>query len=389
MFSSIVVIALMSSPIGEKAYRIPGGEEVPRYVAVIPVAPPPRAAGDLIYQLPPSVMIPISGTIRIATNAQMTDYGHNLINVKLAWSKLGNRGKGVRVAVLDTGVDSGHPDLKDRVVLAKNFTGSPTELDIQGHGTHCAGVIAATDNTDGVVGVAPECEILAGKVLGDSGSGISTWMANGIDWAVNEKADVISMSIGSPAPDATVRDAIRRATAAGVIVVCAAGNSGPGANTVEYPGGYPESVCVAACDRNKLVAEFSSRGSEVDVIAPGVSVISCYPGSRLVELSGTSMATPYVAGVAALYVGGCKSKNVKPTPVEFRKILEKTSITAAKDRPNTASGWGLIQAETFAPGANPVDPPKTMPGLRLPDDLTPEARKRWELLFPGRVLELK
>jgi subtilisin len=285
--------------------------------------------------------------------------GENGVRAEAAWAV--TKGKGVRVAILDTGIDADHPELKGQILASKDFTGSRFGAkDAVGHGTHCAGIVAMKQDGKGYVGVAPGCGILNGKVLADDGTGDFNWLAAGIDWAVEQKADVISMSLGG-GPDGTpperfmpnLRAAIRRATDAGVIVLAAAGNDGPGANTVGYPGRYPEVVAVAASDVSRHITNFSSRGSEVDVAAPGDNVVSSIPNGQFAEWDGTSMATPMAAGVAALYVADCRANGRTPTPADFRKRIETTSSTRAKV-PNPNSGWGLIQAPGFV-SATPTE----------------------------------
>lgn len=318
----------------------------------------PGAAGlKPIFRIPPNELIPEAVGL-IADGGQQTDWGHAKINVPQAWAQ--TQGEGAVVAVLDTGIDSGHPDLKDQVIDAKNFTDSGTVLGIQGHGTHCAGIVAALDNDIGVVGVAPKAKLMNGKVLGDQGSGQMEWSAQGVDWAVDHGADVISMSLGSPDPFSALERAINRAVSKGVIVVCAAGNDG--ASGVGFPGKYEACVCVAAFDEQLNIAGFSSRGPEVDVAAPGAKILSLFPGGQVAVLSGTSMATPYVAGVAALYVSSCKKAGTTPTPKEFREILEKSSLSNNPMRPNPNSGFGRIQADQFVdPGTIVIPPPVTSP----------------------------
>lgn len=328
------------------------------------IAPPPVLVADdgmpnPEYKLPPRELAPDEVVILLDAG-DVPDWGHAAIDVPAAWKF--TKGKGAVVAVLDTGIDDGHRDFAGQIKASKDFTGSRSgSADVQGHGSHCAGVVAAAENGVGMVGVAPEAQILAGKVLGDSGSGLSTWIAAGIDWAVEQGADVISMSLGSPAADARIRDAIKRAVDKGVIVVAAAGNDGPREGTVGYPGGFPECICVAAVNDKGAVANFSSRGPRVDVAAPGVNVRSCYPGDRFATMSGTSMATPYVAGVAALYVADCKLRNEKPSPAAFRKLLTESAKDIAPAGKDTASGYGLVQPSKFLRGLPvpmPKDPPK-------------------------------
>lgn len=322
--------------------------------------PPP----DRVIKLPDNEIAPEEMVVIAANAGDVADWGHGVIDVPAAW-KL-SKGKGAKVAVLDTGYDGGHRDLKR--VTGKDFTGSRSgAADVNGHGTHCLGVVGAAENGEGVVGVAPEADMISGKVLGDNGSGLSSWIANGIDWAIEQKADVISMSLGSDAPDQRIGAAVERARQAGIIVVAAAGNSGPRENTAGWPGRFPGVVCVAAVDSDTKTAQFSSRGAAVVVAAPGVNVRSCYPGDRFATMSGTSMATPYVAGCAALYVSHAKASGAKWSADEFARLIAKTSRDLAPVGRDTATGFGLIQpAKLLAEIApkqpdNPMMPPPNPP----------------------------
>lgn len=340
---------------GEKRVRIPEGEFRPRKVVLA------RAVAD---------------------EREGWGLGERGIRVAPAWAA--TLGKGMKVAILDTGVDAGHPELKGRVIASRDFTDSRSgATDVVGHGTHCAGIVGMARNGSGYVGVAPECDILAGKVLGDDGSGDFNWLVAGIDWAVEQKADVISLSLGG-GPDPTppdqffpaLRRAIRRATDAGVIVLAAAGNDGGPGDRVGYPGKYPEVITVAATDINQYVAPFSSRGPAVDVAAPGDNIVSTLPNGRYAEWDGTSMATPMAAGVAALYVANARAAGRTPTPADFRKRIESTSYTRSRV-PNGNSGWGLIQSGGFvAPAERAV--------LEFgAADFTPAAWDRLRTQVPG------
>jgi len=222
---------------------------------------------------------------------------------------------GVKVAILDCGINESHPDLASKVVDRKDFTNSASGTnDIYGHGTHVAGIVAAvTNNSDGVAGVCPGCLLLNGKVLDDSGSGAYSWIANGIIWAADNGAKVINMSLGGPSSSTTLGNAVNYAWSKGVVVVAAAGNSNNSSYT--YPAAYTNSIAVAATDNQDNRAYFSSYGSNwVDIAAPGVFVFStwkdaksnvspqpeCYGTVCYKYASGTSMSTPIVAGVAGL-----------------------------------------------------------------------------------------
>ncbi len=216
----------------------------------------------------------------------------------------GLRGKGVKLAVLDTGLDRTHSEttFTARLGPAKNFTSSADWYDRQGHGTHCAGIAAAPEALQ--CGVAPEATLLVGKVLGDEGWGTWSGIIAGLEWAVQQGARVISMSIGGGgSPDDPLSLAVDAATAKGVIVVAAAGNEGCATYTADMssPGCARGATSVAAVDVSGNIASFSSCGTVVDIAAAGVGITSLGPsGSNGKVMSGTSMATPHVAGAAAL-----------------------------------------------------------------------------------------
>ncbi|MDX8366157.1 S8 family peptidase [Cytobacillus sp. IB215665] len=239
--------------------------------------------------------------------------GVALIEAPSMWEK-GYMGNSVVVAVLDTGCDIEHPDLKDRIIDGRNFTndygGDVLNFDDnQYHGTHVAGTIAATLNNNGVVGVAPEVKLLILKVLSKDGSGSYKGLIDALEYAINwrgpdgEKVRVISMSLGGPENVPSLHTAIKNAVNNDILVVCAAGNEGDGnVNTIErsYPGYYDEVVSVGAVDFDKRLADFTNTHEEIDLVAPGVKVLSTYPNNKYARLSGTSMATPHVSGAAAL-----------------------------------------------------------------------------------------
>ncbi|MEV4683490.1 S8 family peptidase [Streptomyces kurssanovii] len=234
----------------------------------------------------------------------------------LAWAA-GYDGKGTKVAVLDTGVDAEHPDLKGRVTAAENFTDSDTAGDSHGHGTHTLSTVGGSGAASGGrnEGVAPGAELLSGKVLNDYGNGAESWIIAGMQWAVDQKADVVSMSLGSPQPtdctDPMSTAAEELARTEGTLFVVAAGNAGPSHNTVSSPGCVPGVLTVGAVDRDDSTARFSSRGPAIvshtlkpEIAAPGVAVSAAAAGGRgpyaYRSMSGTSMATPHVAGAAAV-----------------------------------------------------------------------------------------
>ncbi len=295
------------------------------------------------------------------------DWGLTAYNIPAHWQQ--SRGRGVKVAVLDTGIDQTHPDLRDAIDDAHDFTGSPFgPSDRQGHGTHTAGTIAARQNDSGVVGVAPECRLLIGKVLGDDGSGSGANVAAGIDWACDSGADIISMSLGAPQPDPQILAAIERAAAKGKFIICAAGNDGliAGQDAVGYPARWKQTIAVAAVDRAGRLCDFSSRGDEVDIAAPGQDVLSTFPGGRYAKLSGTSMATPFVAGVTALLLAAHRNAAAPAnSPLEtvdqLREHLARTALDAGPTGHDPGYGWGLVNPDGLLPLTTPIVPPTTVP----------------------------
>lgn len=232
--------------------------------------------------------------------------GVELIQAPKVWNE--TKGAGIKIAVLDTGCDIDHPDLKDRIIGGRNFTddnNSNPDIyeDYNGHGTHVAGTIAAQENDAGVIGVAPEAGLLIVKVLNKNGSGQYDWIINGIHYAIEQNADIISMSLGGPADVPELYDAIQTAVKKNILVVCAAGNEGDGNDSTDefaYPGSYNEVISVGAINLQRDSSEFTNSNNEIDVVAPGEGIISTYLNGKYATLSGTSMAAPHVSGALAL-----------------------------------------------------------------------------------------
>src|SRR3989344_3023584 len=231
----------------------------------------------------------------------------------------------VKIAILDTGIDQNHEDLAAKIVANQNFTTSPTVDDKYGHGTHVGGIAAAiTDNGTGVAGLGYNSSLINVKVLDDNGSGYYSWIANGIIWATDNGAKVINMSLGGSSGSSTLQSAVNYAVANGVVVVAAAGNSGNSSPT--YPAYYPGVIAVAATDSADAKASWSSYGSWVDVAAPGVNIYSTFPNhpykiNKSLNYdygSGTSMATPHVAGLAGLVwaTGTCSTNSCVRAQIE-------------------------------------------------------------------------
>lgn len=285
------------------------------------------------------------------------DWGLKIFSIPEKWKK--TQGEGVTVAILDTGIAYNHPDLSIDIKKCKDFTDSPFRAaDLDGHGTHVAGIIAARKDSKGVVGVAPKANLLIGKVIGDQGRGSQEQLAKGILWAVEEGADIISISLenieieeqkGKSAEIAKkkkleakkieeVHDAIKAAVEKGIFVICAAGNNihvekdeemyskkenqTVYLDRVKFPAKHPETIAVGAINRNLKIPRYSPRNELVDIVAPGDKILSTYPPKHFATLSGTSMAAPFVSGVTALMLAEnpYKYKN-EIEPVKRKKML--------------------------------------------------------------------
>ncbi|MHC4310790.1 MAG: S8 family peptidase, partial [Planctomycetota bacterium] len=196
------------------------------------------------------------------------------------------------MAVLDTGIDYKHPDLDDNCYGGVNVINPRKDYrDDNGHGTHVAGIIAAEDNDIGVVGVAPEAYLYGVKALDRNGSGWLSDIIAGLEWCVNNRMDIVNMSLGADSDIQAFHDACDAASAT-VILVAAAGNDG---GAVDYPAAYGSVIAVSATDSSDGLASFSNYGNEIEIAAPGVNILSTYKGGGYETHSGTSMAAPHVA----------------------------------------------------------------------------------------------
>lgn len=265
-------------------------------------------------------------------------------------------GAGLVVGVVDTGVDRRHP-LLTNVIAARDFTGSSRGADdVQGHGTHCSGTVGAQNPS---IGVAPGVKIVHGKGLGDSGSGGMSGLIAAMDWCIEQGAEILSCSWGGGSLDPQTDAVLRRYAEAGIWPVFAAGNSGPGTPNADAPGVSMHAINCAALNRDLTPASFSSAGAKLDTSGPGVNIWSCKPGGGFQQMSGTSMSTPFLAGLLALYRAGLKKlKRPIPKVYELRQLLfrRSTDTHTPGDDNRTGPGWvtPLLLALDLAPDPPPV-----------------------------------
>jgi hypothetical protein len=266
----------------------------------------------------------------------------------------GNRGDGVKVAIVDTGIDYTHPDLDGNYVGGFDFVNNDGDpMDDHGHGTHVAGTVAAEDDGIGVVGAAPKALLYGVKVLNSMGSGSWSGIIAGIEWAADNGVQVTNNSYGgSTDPGSIVKAAFDNSYAAGVLHVAAAGNSGactPTGDTVLYPAKFASVMAVAATSSTDARACFSSTGPAVEISGPGVSINSSKRGGGYTVMSGTSMASPHVAGVAALVLASAQMTNV-----EARQKLVGTADDLGAGGRDELYGFGLVDADEAA-SSGPVN----------------------------------
>lgn len=303
------------------------------------------------------------------------------IDAPEAWA-IASGSSEIKIAILDSGIDLNHPDLKNKIAASVNLTAaSNTENDLYGHGTHVAGIAAAdTNNGAGVAGVGYNSKLLNVKVLGDDGYGAYSWIANGIYWAVQNGAKVINMSLGANRKSSALEDAVNFAWNNGVVLTAAAGNSSNPSKT--YPAYYNNVIAVAATNNNDVKTSFSSYGSWVDVTAPGENIYSTFPThdfylqnkygrSKNYDFgSGTSMSTPHVSGLAALLWStefGTDNSTVRSRIETTADIVSGTGTYWAWGRINACNAVGgncpylISPSPTPEPTVEPTPTPSPSP----------------------------
>jgi len=326
--------------------------------AIAATVPEPAIAGLLAN--PNVTSVDLDGEVHIIdhpTGDSELDSGWGVAHIGAGPVHVGeNKGAGVKVAVIDSGIDYTHLDLDTNFAGGHDFVNDDTNpMDDNGHGTHVAGTIAAEDDDLGVVGVAPEASLYGLKVLNASGSGSWSDIIAALEWAVNNGIQVTNNSYGSSLnPGGMVRAAFDNSAAAGILHVAAAGNSGNPkgkGNNVGYPARFDSVIAVAATDSSDNRASFSSTGDTVELAAPGVAINSTQLGGEYVEFSGTSMASPHVAGTAALVIAAGIT--------DVRTQLQTTADDLGDPGRDKHYGFGLVDADEAA--GTPPPPPNDTP----------------------------
>jgi len=275
---------------------------------------------------------------------QTVPWGINRVNAPAAHSR-GVKGSGAKVGVIDTGIDYTHSDLASNYKGGYDFVNNDNDpKDDNGHGTHVSGTIAALDNSIGVIGVAPSAGLYGIKVLDRNGSGTFADVIAGIDWATSNGMDVVNMSLGASVGSSGLKTACDNAYNSGVLVVAAAGNDYGG--PVSYPAKYSSVVAVSATTSNDQLAYFSNYGNEVEFGAPGDNIYSTYKGDKYATMSGTSMATPHVAGVGAL-VWSTGSYN---SASSVRSQMQSTAMDIGPNGKDIYFGYGIPDADAATAG---------------------------------------
>ncbi len=339
---------------------------LPRWWRVpMPPGQDPEAVATRLRQRPDVEIAEVEREVRITFTPNDPYYGYqwNLPKIRApqAWDLVTGT-SAVWIAIVDTGVNYTHLDLNSsRLWLGWDFANNdPDPMDDHGHGTHVAGIAGAnTNNGIGVAGVCGGCDLLAVKVLRADGYGLDSRVADGIryaaDWgAAYGKRTIINLSLGSPDPSTILADAVSYAQSKGALIIAAAGNQGT--NTLFYPAAYPGVIGVSATDSSDRRAWFSNYGSYVDIAAPGVDILSTYPGGYYTRLDGTSMAAPHIAGVAGLvWSVWCRA-----SAETVQNILLSTATDLGDPGWDPYFGYGLVNAEAavrWRPAVTPVPPP--------------------------------
>lgn len=275
--------------------------------------------------------------------AETYDWG--LIDLNIPEFHKKTFGEDINICIIDSG-KSEHFELENRIKDVVNLTDSNTDKDKTGHSTFTSGIVAAEVNNTGIIGVAPKANIYFAKAIGDGGNGSPDWLANSINWAIEKKVDIISISAGLFFEYAPLHKAVVDAYNNNIIIVAAVGNSANRYEDVAYPARYKEVIGVAAYDKNHKIASFSSRGVNVSFSMPGVDIYSCWLQNQYVKASGTSHATPVMAGICALIISFYRKKNIEINSKNIMEYLKKHS-RKLEDLDKNIAGYGTVDLNTI------------------------------------------
>lgn len=284
--------------------------------------------------------------IKIAEKAdkEIIDYGVKMVGAPLEWHE--TMGEGIKVGIIDTGVDSDHPEIVNRIKDGVNFSGGNMDdfEDENGHGTHICGIVAAEKNGIGIVGVAPKADLYVAKAFNKSGKTSFDAIEKSVKWLMEKNVDVINMSFSSSHASGRYKSLIADVYRKGISIICAAGNEGElGENTIGYPANFPETIAVSAVDINKNIADFSSQGHAAEISAAGIDIYSTYLNGGYATLSGTSMATPIITGAVAILMGkGRLRYDRKLTPDEIRLLLNIYTDNVSRTGRDKRYGYGIF-----------------------------------------------
>ncbi|MBU1119650.1 S8 family peptidase [Patescibacteria group bacterium] len=318
----------------------------------------------------------LDATLEVDTPVKMSadtvDWGVTRIGAEKVWTD--SKGTGVKVAVIDTGTELTHTDLSANIITGYDFVNNDTNpSDDNGHGTHVSGIIASTQNSAGNIGAAYQAKIMPVKVLNNEGYGYLSDVAKGIYYAADNGARIINMSLGSSSDSLTLKTAIEYAAKKGVLMIAAAGNES--GSSCQYPAAYSSVICVGATDTSNKLASFSNMGSELS--APGVSNYSTYIGNTYRYMSGTSMATPHVAGAAAVVASFCTTCST----AEIRTVLKNTAVDLGTTGYDSVFGYGLVDLVAAINSLRPVEevpveePTTETPVTETPTPTVPDTTK--------------
>lgn len=291
--------------------------------------------------------IPIGTCQEIQILKQTVPWGINRIGSRLV-NAIGNTGKGVKVGILDTGIDYNHEDLKGNYRGGYNFVGNNNDpMDDNSHGSHVAGIVGAEDNDIGVVGVAPQAYLYSVKVLAFDSTGSTSDIVSGLEWSVDNGMQVINMSLGSEDDSISVGRAIYNTYNAGVLIIAAAGNSGNAVGSgdnIDYPAKYDSVISVGATDIKDNRARFSSTGPSLELSAPGDHILSTLNWNKYGVLSGTSMAGPHVTGVAALIMSAEPGITNSRVRIRMQATAQNMHSERGGFKARELYGYGIVDA---------------------------------------------